>query len=84
MGTLWDRQIMGAEASRVWEHRGSGSIMGEGALRVWEHCGYRSIAGAGAWQDGTQRHEHQGCSAVWPWGLPQPRAGSGTAATDGL
>lgn len=84
MGALWDGRIVGAGASRVREHQGSGSIVGAGALQVWEHQGSGSTAGAGAWQDRTQRHERQRCSAVWLWGLPQPHAGSGMATVAGL
>lgn len=84
MGALWDGRIVGAGASRVREHRGSGSIAGAGAPQVWEHRGSGSTAGAGAWRDGTQRHARQRCSAVWLWGLPQSRAGGGTATVAGL
>lgn len=84
-----------AQASQAWEHDGHGSAVGQadhgsrgivglGASWVREHRGCRSTAGAGAWQDGTQRHEHQGCSAVWLRGLPQPCTGSGMAAADRL
>lgn len=54
---------------------GSGGVTGLGASRARERHG--RIVGAGALrvQDGAQ-----GCTDVWLWGLPQPRAGSGTAA----